>query len=257
MHGPETVRRAFDLAASGMPQAEIARALGISRTTVGRWLKRGREAVLTSPMRSRATDVCPERCRIVENVPPAWFAYLLGQYLGDGTIVLTRRNVHRLFVSCCAAYPSLVDECVQAIRAVLPDNAVGRRARKGVVEVSCYSTHLPCLFPQHGPGKKHTRPIVLAPWQAAVALDAHPDRFVRGLIHSDGCRSTNRVRGRNGRSYEYVRYQFCNRSEDIRALFCAACDRLGLEWRRMNAVTISVAQSDSVARLDTMVGAKT
>ncbi|HET9611532.1 MAG TPA: sigma factor-like helix-turn-helix DNA-binding protein [Acidimicrobiales bacterium] len=256
MHGPETVQKAFDLAASGLTQAEIARALGIGPTTVSRWLGRGRQAVLGSPMRSRATDGCPARCAVVDDVPPAPYAYLLGQYLGDGTIVLTRRNVHRLFVSCCAAYPGIVEECVQAIRAVLPDNLVGRRARTGVVEVSCYSTHLPCLFPQHGPGKKHSRPIVLAPWQAALALDTHPDRFVRGLIHSDGCRSTNRVRGRNGRSYEYVRYQFCNRSDDIRGLFCEACDRLGVEWRRMNAVTISVARSASVSRLEAIVGPK-
>lgn len=257
MHGPETVQSAFDLAARGLTQTEIGRALGIGQTTVGRWLGRGREAVIGSPMRSRATEACPERCTIVESIPPAPFAYLLGQYLGDGTIVLTRRNVYRLFVSCCAAYPDIVEECTEAIRAVLPDNAVGRRTRSGAVEVSCYSTHLPCLFPQHGPGKKHTRPIVLAPWQAAVALDAHPDRFVRGLIHSDGCRSINRVRGPSGRGYEYVRYQFCNRSDDIRGLFCEACDRLGVEWRRMNAVTISVARSDSVARLEAIVGPKT
>ncbi|MFI9836970.1 helix-turn-helix domain-containing protein [Nonomuraea sp. NPDC051941] len=51
----------------------------------------------------------------------------------------------------------------------------------------------PHLFPQHGPGKKHERPIVLEPWQREI-VSAHPGRFVRGLIHSDGWRGTNRVR---------------------------------------------------------------
>ncbi len=35
--------------------------------------------------------------------------------------------------------------------------------------VSAYSRSWPCLFPQHGPGMKHTRPIYLAPWQQWTA----------------------------------------------------------------------------------------
>ena len=54
----------------------------------------------------------------------------------------------------------------------------------------------------------------------------------------------------------YPRYQFSNRSEDILGIFCEACDTLGVERRRMNAVTISVAKRDSVARLDEFVGPK-
>jgi hypothetical protein len=34
---------------------------------------------------------------------------------------------------------------------------------------------LPCLFPRHGLGKKHERPIVLGPWQAAI-VDTAPWR---------------------------------------------------------------------------------
>ncbi len=33
------------------------------------------------------------------------------------------------------------------------------------VFVSAYSKTWPCLIPQHGPGQKHHRPIVLEPWQ--------------------------------------------------------------------------------------------
>src|SRR3954469_14295206 len=37
-------------------------------------------------------------------------------------------------------------------------------AQGGSMRVLCvYSSHLPCLFPQHGAGKKHERPIVLEP----------------------------------------------------------------------------------------------
>jgi Homeodomain-like domain len=64
------------------------------------------------------------------------------------------------------------------------------------------------------------------------------------------------VRGANGLSYAYTRYQFSNRSNDIKRLFVEACDRLGIEARRMNAVTISVATRRSVALLDAFIGPK-
>jgi hypothetical protein len=108
--------------------------------------------------------------------------------------------------------------------------------------------------PQHGVGRKHTRQIALAPWQQRI-VDAQPGQLVRGLIHSDGWRGVNRVRHPK-RTYEYVRYQFTNRSDDIRHIFCDACDALGIEWRVMKSDTISVARRDSVARLDAFVGAK-
>ena len=48
-------------------------------------------------------------------------------------------------------------------------------------------------FPQHGPGRKHKRPIVLEAWQQAI-VEAHPWQFLRGLLHSDGCRTINRFK---------------------------------------------------------------
>ena len=59
-----------------------------------------------------------------------------------------------------------------------------------------------------------------------------------------------------GKAYAYPRYQFSNRSAEIRQLFCAACDCLGIEWRQMNAFNISVARRRSVERLDEFVGPK-
>jgi hypothetical protein len=79
--------------------------------------------------------------------------------------------------------------------------------------------------------------------------------FLRGLIHSDGCRFTNTIRHPK-KTYTYPRYNFSNRSDDIRGLFCGACDLLGIEWRVMNAWNISVARRESVACLDELVGPK-
>jgi hypothetical protein len=110
------------------------------------------------------------------------------------------------------------------------------------------------VFPQHGPGRKHERRIALTLWQQRI-VDAHPDHLLRGLIHSDCCRTINRIRHPH-KTYEYVRYQFTNASADIRAIFCGACDALGIEWRRMKERDISVARRASVAKLDAFIGPK-
>jgi hypothetical protein len=139
---------------------------------------------------------------------------------------------------------------------VVPHNRVGRVPRQGVMAVQAYSTHWRCLFPQAAPGKKHERPIVLEPWQEQIALIDHPCEFLRGLIQSDGCRAINRVRGASGQRYEYPRYQFTNRSDDIRALFVRACDAVGVECRRMNRYNVAVSRRASVALLDSFIGPK-
>ena len=256
MRSSDDIREVFRLAHAGLSKSEIARRVGIARATVREWLKAGEAAVLASPMRTREAGPCPRDCPTVKNVDTGAYAYLLGQYLGDGHIVHDHRGVYRLSIYCCAAYPNIIEECAAAVTRVLPTNKVDRRRRQGVMTVGCYSKHLPCLFPQHGLGLKHQRPIVLQPWQEEIALVEHPERFLRGLIHSDGWRGMNRVRGANGSAYAYPRYQFSNRSVDIRQLFVRACDELGVQTRRMNAWTISVAHRDSVARLDEFVGPK-
>jgi len=142
--------------------------------------------------------------------------------------------------------------------AVRPDNSVCMIQKEGCVEVVSTSKHWPCLFPQHGPGRKHERKIELEPWQQEI-VDRYPGDFARGLFHSDGCRLINRVRRpvKGGeRWYEYPRYLFVNRSADIHRLCGEALDRLGVAWRFSKPTTISVARREAVARLDEFVGPK-
>ena len=165
-----------------------------------------------------------------------------------------RRGVKRFDVFTTAAYPGITHETCEAMSYVLGRIAAERPPRDGVVIVSGLSKHWPCVFPQHGPGMKHTRPIKLEPWQAAI-VERNPEAFVRGLIHSDGCRWINGVNTR-GKHYEYVRYGFSNRSQDIHALFRWGCDLLGVEWRAGGRYQTYVSRRDSVAVLETFVGAK-
>lgn len=118
--------------------------------------------------------------------------------------------------------------------------------------------HWLCLFPQHGPGRKHLRRIALDPWQQEI-VDTHPAEFLRGLFHSDGCRVENSVRRvvqGEEKVYRYPRWQFSNRSEDIHALCGAALDRLGIAWRRSGQFHLSVSRREAVAELDNAIGLK-
>jgi hypothetical protein len=56
--------------------------------------------------------------------------------------------------------------------------------------------------------------------------------------------------------YAYPRWFFSNLSQDIRELFCATCDAVGVRWTQSNHRNISVSHRRSVALLDEHVGAK-
>ncbi|HEY6891700.1 MAG TPA: hypothetical protein VI300_28110 [Solirubrobacter sp.] len=160
------------------------------------------------------------------------------------------------------AYLQIVLECRAAIIKVAPDRAPQLRPHPvhNCVRIECGWTRWPEVFPQHGPGRKHERPIVLEGWQERI-VDEHPWQFLRGLLHSDGCRTVNRFTtelpsGKVG-EYEYPRWFFSNLSADIRGLFCSTCEQLGLRWTQSNHRNISISHRDSVALLDEHIGPKT
>jgi hypothetical protein len=229
---------------------QIARETGIPRRTILDW-RNGRipdfDRVRTRPSPyARSCAVCGGDAM---TLPQAPYTYLLGLYLGDGSIAAYPRDVFRLRIVCADAYPGLIRQCEVAMAEVLP-NRVSRTPKIGCTEVAAYSKHWPCLFPQHGPGKKHERKIELTPWQQEL-VDLDPRPLVRGLLHSDGCRVLNWVNGT-----PYPRYHFANVSADIRGIFGRACDQLGIDWRPNNRYSLSVARRGSVALLDAFVGPK-
>ena len=189
------------------------------------------------------------------------YSLLLGLYLGDGCVTATARS-YQLRVVLDGLYPEVIDDCVMAITLSLRDEVnVHVRPKphdRGVV-VEASSKRWPEVFPQHARGRKHERPIVLQPWQRQI-VDRHPQAFLRGLIHSDGCRTVNRFKTTlpSGRiaEYAYPRYFFSNRSADIRGLFCEYCERLGIRWTQSNPRNISVSHRPSVELLDSFVGPK-
>jgi hypothetical protein len=248
-----TVRRqALALMESGHSLQSISASTGINRSTLRAWRSRPESA----------TPVCP-RCDGAPSPPEPRedYAYLLGLYLGDGCISRAgarEKHVWALRIMCADTWPGLIEQCARAMSAIRPGNKVATVRRQGCTEVKSLSKHWPCLFPQHGPGKKHERKIELEPWQRAI-VEAHPGDFARGLFHSDGWRGVNRVRrplADGDHWYEYARYLFINTSRDILRLCGQTLDLLGVEWRFSKPTAISVARRDAVARLDAFVGPK-
>jgi len=187
---------------------------------------------------------------------PAYSA-LLGFYLGDGCISAAARYFF-LRMACDATYPGIIADIGSLIRAVRPQGHVFHVRAPGVIVVQSNWKHWPCLFPQHGPGRKHERPIVLDDWQREIVA-AYPAEFLRGLFHSDGCRARNWTRRKVAgawKRYDYPRWQFTNNSLDIRELCCWALDLVDVPWRQSNWKTISVSTRAGVARLDELIGLK-
>jgi hypothetical protein len=183
-------------------------------------------------------------------------------YLGDGHIAVPPRGSPFLQIVLDAQYESIIEECRGALGATVPDRPVRghRRRGGGAVVVQMSTPRWPEIFPQCGRGKKHLRRIVLTEWQREITT-RYPRELLRGLIHSDGCRTTNRFSTRlpSGRvaTYEYVRYFFSNLSADIRGIFCDHCDLLGIRWTQSNHRNISISKRPSVALLDSFIGPKT
>jgi hypothetical protein len=229
-----------------MNDCAIARLTGIPRPTVRDW-RRKPQVLPRIPMRSVSCGIDHDFAAL----PSKPYSYLLGMYLGDGCISRLRR-VWRLRITCDTRYPAIIASCREAIDALMPQQRAAIARRPGrCADVSHCSKHWPCLFPQHGPGRKHNRRIALEPWQEAHVYEA-TEEFVRGLIESDGCRVIA-----NDRGVRSIRYHFSNRSEDIIGLFTAALDHLEIPWTRSRKDTVSIYRKAATARLDEFIGPKT
>jgi hypothetical protein len=246
VYSAEARAAALELIREGCNDCVIGRRLGIPRTTVRDWRRPRYERA------AQFVDTCARCWQPMTDVrfTPGDYAELLGLYLGDGHISQGPRT-QRLRISLDSRYPEIVGDVDALLRRCFPCNDVGRVKADGggTVVLGVYHRHLGCLFPQHGPGKKHDRDIRLEAWQQAI-VDAAPWAFVRGCIRSDGCVFVNRT----GR-YEYLSYDFANWSQGILDLFVETCTGLGLRPRRYRRHARLYRRED-VARLVEHVGLK-
>ena len=234
----------------GLSDYEIGRRTGVSRGTVRRWRIAESLPITIQRRELEANWSVPD--------PPA-YCYLLGAYLGDGTVCVQKGTWLQIVND--RRYPGVSEEIMGAMEATFPES----RARlhpssSGAADVVCIShPAVRRAFPQHGPGRKHLRLIQLADWQLELTHQ-HPDALIRGLIHSDGCRVINSFhterRSRHVAQYSYVRYFFSNHSADIRQIFTEHCALLGVRVTQSNHRNLSISHRHSVAILEEVVGPK-
>lgn len=244
---------AMSLLHSPLSNREVARRSGVSRGTIRNWRMGGR------PMHMRQSRADPVQPLTRPTHSPT-YSYLLGMYLGDGSIAPTQKGFVFIRFTLDRRYRAVARECALAIAQCSPARvSYYDRASRGLIILQASGSYWLDFFPQHGPGKKHERKIELVPWQLAITHQ-YTRAFIRGLIHSDGSRCINRfsVKLPSGRVglYEYPRYFFTNYSADIREIFCTHCELLGIRWTQSNPRNISVSHRDSVAILDSFVGPK-
>src|SRR5947209_3314442 len=167
MHEIATRRIALELLDIGLTRRDVCRILDISYNSTYRWQRR----LMPSP--KAAPIISCFRCNDDGPPDPDAYLYLLGQYLGDGHIRPSGRSIC-LSITCCTDYPEIDAAVAAAMRAVV-NVSVFYRGRPGVGcrNVESTTRHWLHLFPQHGPGLKHERAIVLEPWQTAL-VDRDP-----------------------------------------------------------------------------------
>lgn len=240
---------------AGMRDAENAEKHGVAVKTIRRWRRLYQRRGLPRGQ-AHCSVPCP-RCDGAD-LDGAAYAELFGWYLGDGHITRGRRDVFNLHVFNDLHYTALNAGVAELMRKVKPGGRPHTRLVPGAVVTTVSWKHWPCLFPQHGPGRKHERVLGMQPWQWAV-VEEHPGPFLRGLFHSDGARVNNwatRIVAGERKRYDYPRWQFVNASEEILGWCGDALHLSGVAWRRSGPRTISVSTRAGVARLDELIGPK-
>jgi hypothetical protein len=241
MYDAATRRSALARLDAGSSLSEVSRELGVSRSAIRSWVGQPNDG-LACPAPAAAT--------------PA-YAALFGFYLGGGCISRQPRT-YSLRIACDRSLPRIVADVESILQLVHPERRTYRVRAPGVTVVQQYWKHWPCLFPQHGSGRKHERELVMSTWQREI-VDAYPADFLRGLFHSDGSLVNNwatRVVSGERKRYDYRRWQFVNESTDIMRWCGEALDRVGIAWRQTNRRTLSVSRATDVTHLTSLIGTK-
>ena len=217
---------------SGKTKLEIASILGVDRGTVTKWLKE-------KPKNIDRLDFLS----IIKNENKI-YSYILGLYLGDGYINKTDR-AYRLRIFLDKKYSFLNDFVKEKMEKLFIYNKVGVNFEKSdCYELSVYNKNLPDMFPQHGGGAKHTRPIILEEWQVSI-IDWL--ELIKGLFHSDG-------------SYYFDRdkdyYDFTNKSPEILELFKIGCEQINVNFTQPSKFHIRIGKRKDVKILKELIGTK-
>lgn len=268
-HNLDTYNKVMELYSTGSKIHEIIELTGLSRNCISGWVRK------VSGKRYVELDRSGYGAKMASGYDPIeylvklnphihnelryeLYSYILGMYLGDGTITKYPRT-KRLVISLDVKYPKLVDDVAESISILMGKNPTlingTNNGKPSYVNVAIYNCNLGILFPHEGSGPKHLRKIQLSKWQ----LDIIDHRaLLRGLIMSDGSfcirRSTNREL-----------YNFTNCSDDISDIVkdCLTKFNITFNHRIVNNTNsssrvnrIEISHRSSVEKLKELIGTK-
>ena len=176
MYPLEVRLRALRLLAQGRSLSSVSREVGVSRFALREWRDRGPDT--RGP--SGACFACGHR-----EPDAAAYAALLGYYLGDGCVSKARRT-YVLRISCDRTYPGIIADVDRVVGRVHEGARICHVDAPGVVVVQNCWNHWPCLFPQHGAGRKHLRSISLDSWQREIVMGSYAQAFSEAAIRKVG-----------------------------------------------------------------------
>lgn len=218
-----------ELKDKGLSKSQISREMNIPRGTISEWILYGfcpRAFSENGLKTNRYEEINIENYFITEELQKA-YSHILAVYLSDGYIdkMPHKKDVYRIRFFNDRKYPINTEEWRSNLNALLPKNkCTTRQQEKANCDfVVCYSKYLPILFPQHGPGMKHTRKLELTDWQKKI-IQKYPEQFIRGCFQSDGC-----IYQHNSGKYSYKKYNYVNKSSDIMDFFLFACECVGIK----------------------------
>lgn len=191
------------------------------------------------------------------------YSYILGFYLGDGCLANAKGRSYTIMLANQADFYVMNKELMNSLQIIFPSKKVAfyKRPASNCCDIKLTAINLGELFP-HGKGTKHTRKIELTDWQWEIVF-AYPQKFIKGLIQSDGCRFSPRFK----ECPTYIIYQFSNCSEDIHKILQNVSDRIGLSYtfrsakRRIKdnhaqSYMTSFNKKKDVETLDSFIGPK-
>lgn len=208
---------------------QIARELDVDHSTVIYWVNNNFTSGKRNTVKLRLEII--NECKQYA----AQYVYILGCYLGDGCINKLQRT-QKLRIFSGSAHPTIIDDQIHALKILFKDNKVSsiKRPNYNMYTITVHNKYLDEYFPQHGPGKKHNRNILLTDWQTEL-VEEHTDCFIKGLIDTDGClfNTSNRIK-EDGSKTDLPSYQFTNKSMDIINLYTSSLDRLGIHYTKVH-----------------------
>jgi intein-encoded DNA endonuclease-like protein len=236
MRTKEEIKKILDYHKNGYNPSEIGRMTNIPRCTC---------ADIINRYKNKDTENIKFKSDCDLNlINKKVYAFLLGEYLGDGHIICSKKlkngnNVFKFRIFQDTKYPNVIKEIQSAMQIILGGCiSVVKKKEENCVEIFTYSTQVATLFPQLGPGKKHNRKIVILEWQKKI-IEEYPFDFLKGLIYSDGCIFLNKKSG------QYW-IDFTNRSEDIKEIYEEVLGSLGIMSSR-NSKGLNVRVTNQLA----------